>query len=88
MEEIRNDELLMELRNVTEEWKKLLQDMKTTKKLPATYYLKFPVFMEYMGIGQSTAKKLVKAAEAMAWIDGTQMVNVIKVHKYLDSINE
>lgn len=88
MEEIRNDELLAELKNVTEQWKQLLQELKTTKQLPATYYLKFSQFVEYMGLGRTTADKIVKAAEAKVWIDNVQMVNVVKVHEYLDSINE
>lgn len=88
MEEISNDELLSELKSITEEWRQLLEESKRTKQLPATYYMKFSSFVKYMNIGRDTAKKIVRAAEAIVWIDKVQMINVAKVHEYLDSINE
>lgn len=88
MEEIRNDELLAELKSITEEWKQLLDELKSTKQLPPTYYMKLPQFTKYMNVGRDTAEKIAKAAEAKVWIDGVQMINVIKIHEYLDSINQ
>ncbi len=88
MEGIRNNELLVELKSITEEWRQLLEESKRTKQLPATYYMKLPKFAKYMNLGRETAEKIAKAAEAKVWIDNVQMINVVKVHEYLDSINE
>lgn len=85
---MRIDELLMELENVTERWKEMLEELESKRQLPATYYLKFKEFAKYMGVGDRAAKTMAEEAKAKAWIGGVQMVNVIKVHAYLDSINE
>lgn len=88
MEEIRNDELLIELHKVTERWEQILNELDTKKELPATYYLKAPEFAKYMSVGRQTAQKIAMDARARVWIGNVQMINIVKVHEYLDSINE
>lgn len=82
------EKILGELKVIGEEWKQLIKEMKSAKQLPATYYLKFSRFVEYMGVGRPAAEKIARAAGAKVWIDNVQLINVLKVHEYLDSINQ